>query len=162
MGVGERMSDKKGRIVRYAVLILAMSVGLLTGCGQHVMQSEQVNSGQSIDIGHEGQADGGEETGLAIAVSPQEKRISWIIYSEGCYTYLSDGFYGYLAEDGSEITPCIYSEAAPFSEGLACVCLDGKYGYIGKDGETALPLSMTRPPPLWRGQPILPVGRNTG
>lgn len=72
-----------------------------------------------------------------------------VFYSEGRYCYSNGDYYGYtfdenilygyLSEDGTQVTPCIYSEAEPFSEGLACVCLDGKYGYIGKDGETVLP-----------------------
>ncbi len=66
----------------------------------------------------------GEEGKLPIAVSLPGEQIGGIVYSEGRYSYRQGALYGYLAEDGSEIIPCIYSAATPFSEGLACVCLD--------------------------------------
>ena len=93
-----------------------------------------------------------EESSLPIAVSLPGDYIEYIVYSEGRYCYRDDSFYGYLAEDGSEITPCIYSAATPFSQGLACVCLDGKYGYIGKDGETVLPFVYDQASPFREGR----------
>lgn len=70
---------------------------------------------------------------------PGDKRIDMVMYSEGCYCIFDGSCYGFITEEGEEIAPYIYEQAAPFSEGLACVYLDGKYGYIGKDGETKIP-----------------------
>ncbi len=93
-----------------------------------------------------------EEGKLPIAVSLSGEQIGGIVYSEGRYSYRQGALYGYLAEDGSEITPCVYSAVTPFSEGLACVCLDGKYGYIGKDGETVLPFVYDQASPFQEGR----------
>lgn len=72
-------------------------------------------------------------------IFPRTGEIAWAIYSEGVYCYSDGSLWGYLSEEGEEITPCIYENAEPFSEGLACAELNGKYGYIGKDGEEAIP-----------------------
>lgn len=110
----------------------------------------------------EEQPSGSGENGSVMAVSLQGRWIDWVFYSEGCYCYLKDGLYGYLAEDGREISPCIYSGAAPFSEGLACVCLDGKYGYIGKDGETVLPFIYDQASPFGEGTAYFSRGEEYG
>ena len=99
---------------------------------------------------------------LVIAISPKGEEIEWAIYSEGVYCYGNGSLCGYLSEDGEEITPCIYSEAAPFSEGLACVRLDGKYGYIGKDGETVLPFIYDQASPFSEGVAYFSCGEEYG
>lgn len=104
----------------------------------------------------------GEEGKLPIAVSLSGERIGGIVYSEGRYSYRQGALYGYLAEDGSETIPCIYSAATPFSEGLACVCLDGKYGYIGKDGETVLPFVYDQASPFQEGRAYFSRGEEYG
>lgn len=103
-----------------------------------------------------------EESSLPIAASLPGDYIEYIVYSEGRYCYRDDSLYGYLAEDGSEITPCIYSAATPFSQGLACVCLDGKYGYIGKDGETVLPFVYDQASPFQEGRAYFSRGEEYG
>lgn len=103
-----------------------------------------------------------EESSLPIAVSLPGDYIEYIVYSEGRYCYRDDSLYGYLAEDGSEITPCIYTAATPFSQGLACVCLDGKYGYIGKDGETVLPFVYDQASPFREGRAYFSRGEEYG
>lgn len=84
-------------------------------------------------------------------IAPEGEKVEWAIYSEGIYCYSDGSLYGYVAEDGREISPCIYSEASPFSQGLACVCLNGKYGYIGQDGETVLEFVYDQASPFWEG-----------
>ncbi|MCM1118060.1 MAG: WG repeat-containing protein [bacterium] len=103
-----------------------------------------------------------EDSSLPMAVSLGDKHIDWIAYSEGRYCYRQGALFGFLAEDGSEIIPCIYSSAAPFSEGLACVCLDGKYGYIGKDGETVLPFVYDQASPFQEGRAYYCRGEEYG
>ena len=115
-----------------------------------------------LPAAEEEQPAGSGENGSVMAVSLQGRWIDWVFYSEGCYCYLKDGLYGYLAEDGREISPCIYSKAAPFSEGLACVCLDGKYGYIGKDGETVLPFIFDQASPFGEGAAYFSRGEEYG
>lgn len=160
------ISDRIERIERYAISALLITA-LLTGCGQEVIPPERTDNERAIvetestepdntvdevdrqetaeeDAAAPSEVEDGHWTEDAgnnpvMAVSPQGEKVEEVFYSEGCYCYLSGDLYGYLAEDGSEIASCIYSDAMPFSEGLACVCLDGKYGYIGKDGETVLP-----------------------
>lgn len=136
-------------------ILAVLFAGILTGCSEaaapsaedvktgDARQSGQVEtdeSGTTDDFLQDQQSAEGEETrSQVILISPDWEKIEWAIYSEGTYCYGNGSLCGYLSEDGEEITPCIYSDAMPFSEGLACVCLDGKYGYIGKDGEVALP-----------------------
>lgn len=126
--------------------------------------------------GGEVDADGEEQTDLtdspdSIAViSPDGEKIEWAVYSEGVYCYSNAGdflsdegsLYGYLSEDGREITPCIYSEAAPFSEGLGCALLDGKYGYIDKDGEAVLPFIYDQASPFREGVAYFSIGEEYG
>lgn len=118
----------------YIIVAMIMTVALaLGGCaGESISQVPSENEPTSFSV---------------TAVSPNGEEIyRTVFYSEGRYCY-SGGYrdmdenvrYGYLSEDGTQVIPCVYSEAAPFSEGLACVCMDGKYGYIGKYGETVLP-----------------------
>lgn len=102
------------------------------------------------------------DSGPVIVTLSTEEEIEWAICSEGCYCYYNGSLYGYLAEDGKEIAPCIYSEATPFSEGLACVCLDGKYGYIDKNGEIALPFLYDQASPFREGTAYFSCGEEYG
>ena len=183
------ISDGIERIERYAISALLIAT-FLTGCGQEVMPPERTDNGRDtvetqstepdntvdemdrqetveedaaapseVEDGHWAEDEGNN---LVMAVSPQGERITEVFYSEDCYCYLSGDLYGYLAEDGSEIAPCIYSHAMPFSEGLACVCLDGKYGYIGKDGETVLPFIYDQASPFVEGTAYFSCGEEYG
>lgn len=113
--------------------------------------------------------DSGENMDSIAVIRPDGEEIDWAVYSEGVYCYSSvtdlwsgTGLYGYLSEDGEEITLCIYSEAAPFSEGLGCALLDGKYGYIGEDGETALPFVYDQASPFREGVAYFSIGEEYG
>lgn len=66
-------------------------------------------------------------------------RIDTVIDSEGRYCIYNGKNYGFMTEQGEEITSYVYDAAYPFHEGLACVCMMGKYGFIDLDGDTALP-----------------------
>ena len=149
----------------YIIVAMIMTVALaLGGCAGESTALEK----DAKEVGNEAFTQAEDETSLqtegisqvpsenvsasfsVTAVSPNGGEINRaVFYSEGRYCYSSGDYYGhtpdenvrygYLSEDGTQVTPCVYSEAEPFSEGLACVCMDGKYGYIGKDGETVLP-----------------------
>ncbi|MBD5453428.1 MAG: WG repeat-containing protein [Lachnospiraceae bacterium] len=99
-----------------------------------------------------------------IATPSDAKWLDLVIVSEDTYC-IFDGKeekYGFLAEDGKEITPCIYDIAYPFSEGLACVCKDGKYGYINSEGETVLPFDYDRATPFVEGVAYFAIGESYG
>jgi hypothetical protein len=52
--------------------------------------------------------------------------------------------YGYINENGVEITPIHFNSANSFSDGVAIVSKDGKYGMIDKQGNYILDLKYTR------------------
>lgn len=150
----------------FGMLAAAALAMLLGGCGGPE-DSEFSAEGEIVaaDISSEENSAAQEtpqDSNLPVAVSLPEEYVDYIVYSEGRYCYREGSLYGYLAEDGSEITPCIYSEAAPFSEGLACVCLDGKYGYIGKDGETVLPFVYDHASSFREGRAYFSCGEEYG
>lgn len=97
-----------------------------------------------------------------IAKLPADKRINLVMYSEGCYCIYDGSYYGFMTEEGEEITPYIYEQAAPFSEGLACVFLDGKYGFIGKNGETELPFIYDQASSFTEGLAYFRIGDDYG
>lgn len=97
-----------------------------------------------------------------VATPSDAKWIDFVIVSEGKYCIFNGEKYGFIAEDGTEITPCIYDIAYPFSEGLACVCKDGKYGYIDAKGETALSFDYDRATPFAEGLAYFSIGDTYG
>lgn len=97
-----------------------------------------------------------------IATPSAAKWIDLVLVSEGNYCIFDGEKYGFLAEDGEEIAPCIYDIAYPFSEGLACVCQDGKYGYIDSRGETVIPFTYDRAAPFVEGLAYFAVGESYG
>ncbi len=126
---------------------------------------------QQEDLAEQGDSsEAADSSDSIVVIAPEGEKIEWAVYSEGVYcyrnvrNYASDegGLYGYLSEDGREITPCIYSEASPFSEGLGCALLDGKYGYIGKDGETVLPFIYDQASPFREGVAYFSIGEQYG
>ncbi len=126
---------------------------------------------QQEDLAEQGDSsEAADSSDSIVVISPEGEKIEWAVYSESVYcyrnvrNYASDegGLYGYLSEDGREITPCIYSEASPFSEGLGCALLDGKYGYIGKDGETVLPFIYDQASPFREGVAYFSIGEQYG
>lgn len=99
---------------------------------------------------------------LKIAELSGNKWNDAILYSEERYCIYNGTYYGFITEDGEEITPYIYEEASPFSEGLACVRLDGKYGYIGKNGETVLLFLYDQAAPFSEGLAYFSKGEEYG
>lgn len=65
--------------------------------------------------------------------------IEYVYHSNGMFCIFTGEKFGFLHEDGREITPFIYDNAYPFNEDLACVMKDGKYGFIDKDGKEKIP-----------------------
>ena len=145
--------------------------GKMADSGAEPEEDNVGSGGLSAEYAAEGatEPDSGENMDSIAVICPDGKEIEWAVYSEGVYCYSSvtdfwsgTGLYGYLSEDGEEITPCIYSEAAPFSEGLGCALLDGKYGYIGEDGETVLPFQYDQASPFREGVAYFSIGEEYG
>ena len=97
-----------------------------------------------------------------IAAPSSVENIDFALVAEGSYCIFDGEKYGYIAEDGEEITLCIYDIAYPFSEGLACACKDGKYGYIDSQGETAIPFDFDRATPFVEGLAYFSIGDDYG
>ena len=97
-----------------------------------------------------------------LAAPSSVENIDFAFVAEDNYCIFDGEKYGYIAENGDEITPCIYEVAYPFNEGLACVCLDGKYGYIDSEGETAIPFDFDRATPFVEGLAYFSVGNDYG
>lgn len=154
-----------------------LSIGNTQISGGEIVLGVYIGIGEDYDLYYRMNVDGSElremgkvsrdfpweeEYGPVLIPLSAEEEIEWAFYAEGCYWYYNGKLYGYLAEDGKEIAPCIYSEATPFSEGLACVCLDGKYGYIDKNGEIALPFIYDQASPFREGLAYFSRGEEYG
>lgn len=135
--------------------------------------SEETTGNDEADIAIEnesltetknGEAASEEEDSLypIVATPSDTERINFALVAEGRYCIFDGEKYGYIAENGEEIAPCIYDIAYPFSEGLACVCKDGKYGYIDLTGETAIPFEFDRATPFVEGLAYFSIGDDYG
>lgn len=164
------MYRKKIMIFILAVLLFT---GMQTGCAKELaarLKEAEVEEKQEEVVKKDGEIlpepekeSENQEIPLPFQmIAPKGEKIEWAIYSEGIYCYSNGSLWGYVTEDGEEITPCIYAEAAPFSEGLACVCKDGKYGYIGKDGEEVIPFLYDQAASFREGRAYFSCGEEYG
>lgn len=97
-----------------------------------------------------------------IATPSSAQWIDLVLVSEGVYCIFDGEKYGFMTEDGEEITPYIYDTAEPFNEGLACVSKEGKYGYIDLEGEIALPFNYDRATSFVEGLAYFVIGDRYG
>lgn len=137
---------------------------------------EKADSGEqkSLSEGAEGgeqkespeKADSGEQDISSeypkVAVLPEDTKVYLALYSEHCYCIYDGTRYGFMTEDGEQITPFLYERAAPFSEGLACVYLNGKYGFIGKEGEADIPFLYDQASSFTDGLAYVRIGEEYG
>lgn len=93
---------------------------------------------------------------------PSAEFIDIVLVSEERYCIYDGEKYGYMTEDGEEITPYIYDIAYPFHEGLACVSCEGKFGYIDLSGNTVLPFVYDRATPFMEGLAYFSIGDEYG
>jgi hypothetical protein len=89
-------------------------------------------------------------------------RIDYVINSEGEFCIYDGEKYGFMDDNGNEITPYIYDYAYPFSEGLACVRLGEKYGFINDKGDTVIPLEYDKAGPFSEGLAYFAAGDRYG
>ncbi|HEX3075323.1 MAG TPA: WG repeat-containing protein, partial [Lachnospiraceae bacterium] len=82
--------------------------------------------------------------------------------SEGILCIYDGKKYGFIAEEGNEVTPFIYDKAHPFSEGKACVYSNGKYGFIDSNGDVALPFIYDKASSFHDGLAYFEVGDQYG
>ena len=79
------------------------------------------------------------------------KQIDLVINSEERYCIFNGEHYGFMTEDGKELTSYIYDVAYPYHEGLACVSYKQKYGFIDLNGEEAIPFIFDDAAPFMEG-----------
>jgi len=79
-------------------------------------------------------------SGYPRILKPTANRIKSVYQSENIYCIWTGEKFGFMNDEGKEITPYVYDHASPFNEGLACVMKDGKYGFINVDGIEIIPL----------------------
>lgn len=89
-------------------------------------------------------------------------QIEYVVNSEGKFCIYDGKKYGFMDDNGNEITPYRYDYAYPFSEGLACVCLNGKYGFIDGKGNTVIPLEYDKAGPFSEGLAYFAAGDRYG
>ena len=56
-----------------------------------------------------------------------------------CIVRDSNYFYGYVNNNGDEITPCKYQDAHYFNNGFAGVQFHDKWGVVNKQGKLVIP-----------------------
>ena len=67
--------------------------------------------------------------------------------SDGVYTVIQDGLYGFYHADGTELTAAKFAYAEEFQDGMAVVSPKGspeRYGYINLDGRMAVSVRYSR------------------
>lgn len=144
--------------------VFFLMILFLTGCGREeiVMENERDVSAETENNDEKDISKEADVQYPLIAVPSDTKRIDFVIVSEEKYCIFDGEKYGFIAEDGEEIAPCIYDVAYPFSEGLACVCIDGKYGYLDSEGETAISFDFDRAAPFAEGLAYFSIGDTYG
>lgn len=90
------------------------------------------------------------------------KQINYYIKSDGVYCIYGDNKYGFMKENGDEITSYIYDYAYPFSEGLACVRQGEKYGFIDAKGTMVIPFTYDLASPFSEGLAYFETGEKYG
>ncbi len=177
VGIGGK--DMRTKTVKVLLIIITV---FLSGCGREENRnqngteafvsaesrsevSSEIEKGELVSAETERREDIWEEAEAQyplIAAPAFAKWIELVLVSEETY-YIFDGEkYGYMKEDGEEITPCIFDIAYPFSEGLACVYKEGRYGYIDLEGETAIPFEYDRAAPFMEGLAYFAAGDTYG
>lgn len=164
---------------KYLFLVL-ISI-LLTGCSHDRNEATTASSGDTGQSLYEMWQPFAATPALPSAITPPQPseepirsqnpvilapastdRIDYAVYSEGEFCIYDGKKYGFMNDDGNEITPYIYDYAYPFSEGLACVCLDGKYGFIEDKGSVVIPLAYDKAGPFSEGLAYFAAGDKYG
>ena len=99
---------------------------------------------------------------IIITPASTTKNIVYAAHSEGILCIYDGEKYGFIKEDGSEITPFIYNKAYPFSEGKACVYSNGKFGFIDNKGATVLPFIYNKASSFHDGLAYFEMGHKYG
>ncbi len=143
----------------YKILgILCISLAL-TGCGKEA----NADNGATSELSQAEEDMSIETPQYPLVARPSSTdTIEFAFDSEGIYCIFNGEKYGYMTNDGTEITDYIYDYATPFSEGLACVAIDGKYGFLDKEGEIALPFIYDDAAPFSEGLAYFVTGGKYG
>lgn len=156
-GMRSKVCLRRLFLVAMPVLLAIMLSGCASGRVVRGILSGRGLSKADPEVVRETKEGEGHESAGVDPIAPEKNRfcpllapvsyggvIDTLLVSEGYYCVYNGERYGFVSEDGTEITPCIYEQAAPFHEGLACVCQNGKYGFIDGNGETVIPFIYDR------------------
>lgn len=124
---------------KYLIKLIVLSFILFTGC------NGQVASPQYPKL-----------------LTPTAENITFVHHAEGQFCIYNGEKYGFMNENGEEITPYIHDYAYPFSEGLALVCLEEKYGFIDGEGEEKLAMIYDQAAPFSEGLAYVELGEQYG
>lgn len=140
----------------FAVSVLGLSAAGYGVSGMSLSQSADTHREREISQN----ADARQYPILAVPSSTN--RIESVLESEGIYCIYNGTAYGFMTENGKEITSYDYENAYPFSQGLACAARGGKYGFIDKEGRTALPFIYDDSAPFQEGLAYFSSGDQYG
>lgn len=99
---------------------------------------------------------------LTFVTTSATKQIDFVINSEKRYCIYNGEHYGFMTEDGKELTSYIYDVAYPFHEGLACVSYQQKYGFLNLNGKEAIPFIYDDAAPFMEGLAYFALGNRYG
>jgi len=90
------------------------------------------------------------------------KNIELTYHSEGIFCIFTGEKFGFIKENGIEITSYVYDFAQPFNEGLAYVMKNDKYGFIDKEENEIIPLVYDKVSSFSEGLAYFEIGNNYG
>lgn len=99
---------------------------------------------------------------IIITPASTTNEIVYAANSEGILCIYDGKKYGFIKEDGGEVTPFIYDKAYPFSEGKACVYSNGKFGFIDNKGATTIPFIYDKASSFHEGLAYFEMGNQYG
>ena len=115
-------------------LLVVCSIFMLTACTNNNIVTDEKTSSENIIY----EASIKENIKYPLIIKPTSGEISLAYQSEGIFCIYTGEKFGFVKENGTEITPYVYNFAYPFSEGFTCVMKDGKYGFIDTQGKTII------------------------
>lgn len=143
--------------------LLIFLIILLTACGRHGEIDEvEVTAAESSQVDVLIDTSIEEVSAYPQIIIPTENKIEFAYQSEGVFCIYTGGKYGFINEEGKEITSYEYDFAYPFNENLACVMKDKKYGFIDKYGNEKIPIIYDKANSFSEGLAYFEMGEKYG
>jgi len=113
-----------------------------TAASSDTIENDSIESSDAVLNTDNSTIESAAETipGYPRILKPTTKWIEFAYQSENIYCIWTGEKFGFMNDEGKEITSYVYDNASPFNEGLACVMKEGKYGFINADGIEIIPL----------------------